>query len=194
MNKNKLKSVLCFVFILQLLIPAAMISYSRYIDWGLRERAAVYYFEIDQVEYFVSTNSVYLTYDYPFEWSKEGCYASVKTGEDGLAVFEPSKKKPDGNYIRSQNDRYFVFPNHIKWYELQEPIRYDGEGNWLYMIDEQHRHSWGYGSDEPPVYFTSACAVVHVFKGYVRLESVIVDGERAETFVQRQLDAGAFVE
>ncbi len=194
MNKNKFRNILCIVFVLQLLIPVCMISYSHYIDWGLRERAAVYKVEVDQLEYYVNSNSVYLADVYYFDGVHKKRYASVKTGADGFAVFELSGSKPDGNYIRSQSDGSFVFPIEGRYYELQEPIEYDGEGNWLYMINNVYHHKWGYGSENPPVCFESAYAVIRVFKGYVRLDGVFVDGQRVEVFIQQQLDEGAFVE
>ena len=62
MHKRNFTSIICFVFILQLMVPVSMIGYSRFIDWGLRERASVYNVELNTLEYYVNTNSVYLNY------------------------------------------------------------------------------------------------------------------------------------
>lgn len=195
MNKRNLTSIICFIFILQLMVPVSMIGYSRFIDWGLRERASVYNVELNTLEYYVNTNSVYLNYMSPIEGTHKGIYASITTGKDGFADFvEVTKKKPSGNYIRSRSDSYFVYPGELKWLELQVPIHYEGEGNWMYMIDARMRHQWGYGYSEAPVYFESAYAVIRVFKGYVRLDGVFVDGENVADYIQQQLDAGAYVE
>ena len=179
MNKQRKSVLLLIVFVLQLLVPVGMVSYTAYIEWGLENRAAVYKFELRAVEW-LQLNYVYLQYDFSTDGIYKGSYCSVKTGADGFADIEVTNKRPNGNYIRSQSGRYFNMPLKLRGYEPQTQFDED-DYRWLYFVPDGQKEAWGWPSTE--CYFEEAYAELHIFKGHAVTKAVYIDGKPIEEHI-----------
>ncbi len=180
MNKQSKAILLIVIFILQLLIPIGMVSYTAYIEWGLENKAAVYKFELRGVEW-LHPSSVYLDYDFSTDGIYKGTYCAVKTGSDGFADVEITSKRPTGNYIRSQAGKYFNMPSEVRRHTLQMAIAED-DHRWLYFVPDGQKEDWGWRSTEN--YFQEAYAELHIFKGHAVVKGVFIDGKTVEEHIQ----------
>ena len=176
MNKQRKSVLLLIVFVLQLLVPVGMVSYTAYIEWGLENRAAVYKFELRAVEW-LNTNYIYLQYDFSTDGIYYGAYCSVKTGADGFADIEVTNRRPSGNYIRSQTERHFNMPTKVRGYVMQTQFSED-DYRWLYFMPDGQKEDWGWRSTQ--CYFEEAYAELHIFKGHVKLQGIYIDGKTIE--------------
>ena len=179
MNKKRNAVVLILVFVLQLLVPVGMVSYSAYIEWGLENRATVYKLPLAAVEW-MHSESVYLQFDFSMEGTQQGTYCSLQTGKNGFAVAEVTRKKPDGNYIRSDSGRWFYFPAKVRSYEPKLDITED-DYRWLYFVPASQKEEWGWRQTEN--YFEIAYAEVHVFKGHAVTKAVFIDDKTIEEHI-----------
>ncbi len=182
MNKKRNATVLIIIFILQLMIPIGMVAYTSYIDWGLENRAAVYKFKLLSVEW-MHPQSVYLQYDYtryPIDARIKGSYGEVRTGNDGFATVDVTNKRPDGNYIRSLNGKWYSMPSYMHRYELNVPFSED-DFRWLYFVPASQKEDWGWRQTEN--YFDEAYAEVHIFKGHAVTKAVYIDGRTIEEHI-----------
>lgn len=171
--------MLLVIFVLQLLIPIGMVSYTAYIEWGLENRAAVYKMTLTSVEW-MHPDNVYLNFNYLPYLTTRGVYCAVKTGSDGFADVEITSSRPTGNYIRSQSGRYFNMPYRVLRYALQTEVPED-DYRWLYFVPEAQKEEWGWRSTEH--YFDEAYAEVHIFKGHAVTKAVFIDGKTIEDHI-----------
>ncbi len=179
MNKKNNAVILIVIFVLQLLVPTGMVAYTSYIEWGLENRAAVYKFELNAVEWMHPSN-VYLMYDFSTDGIYEGTYCAVKTGADGFADIKITDKRPKGNYIRSQTGRWYNLPSQMRGYEPQTQFS-EEDYRWLYFVPEQKMNEWGWRHTEN--YFKEAYAEVHIFKGHAVTKAVYIDGRTIEEHI-----------
>ena len=180
MNNQRKSVLLLVVFVLQLLVPIGMVSYTSYIEWGLENRAAVYKFELSAVEWMHPSN-LYLMYDFSTDGIYEGTYCAVKTGSDGFADIRITNKRPDGNYIRSQTGRWYNLPSQMRSYEPKTQFSED-DYRWLYFVPEDKKEEWGWRQTEN--YFDEAYAEVHIFKGHAVVRGVLIDGKPVEEHIE----------
>lgn len=190
MNKKRNAVYLCVIFVLQLLIPVGMVSYSSFIEWGLENRPSVYKFELSAVEW-LTEDYVYLLFEEQADGLYEGTYCAVQTGTDGFTEFEVTDKKPKGDYIRSSSGRWFSMPVKISGFELQ-PLFSSEDYRWLYFVAEDHKHEWGWSQTEN--YFQSAYAEIHVFKGHAKTVAVYLDGQQLEDVILQCIEKGIRME
>lgn len=186
MNKKRNTVVLIVVFVLQLLFPVGMVSYTAYIEWGLENSASVYQFELRSLEW-MHPECVTLGYDFITDGILKGKYCSVRTGADGLADIEITKHRPQGNYILSKSGKWFNLPSEMRMYTPKTEFSED-DYRWLYFIPDSEKEKWGWGSAD--VYFADAFAEVHIFKGHAVTKAVYIEGKTVEEYLAACVQAG----
>lgn len=165
--------ILAIIIFVQICVPVGLIIYHK-IDSTLAEtKGEKFRFHIDYLSYSIE-GKLFFDVDTKTQWMWEHIYADIEIDEEGYAIFNLSKEKPDSNYyIKSSQPKEFYFP--------VTDIKTDTYDHLYSMTFNKDYSDYDYYT--PLGYYKEAYLEAYVYKGRVGAPKIYIDGMEAEEFL-----------
>lgn len=184
--RKKLFYVLTGVFLIQLLVPAFMITYSIVSERKIEKLGTEYYLEVDPNNV-SEDNEIYFAIYSENELDEASSnfdshgyfYALIDNSSDGTAyIHDLSDEKPSSdNYIRSELKRVWVFPE--SRYKVDESTA-NAMDNYIY---KNRRSSWLLSITENKHRYNDTITVrIKVYKGKIITKGMYINGTPIEEY------------
>lgn len=184
--RKKLFYVLIGVFIIQLFVPAFMITYSIVSERNIETLGTEYYLEVDP-NFVTEDNEIYFAIYSEDDLNKANSnfeshgylYAQIDNSSNGTAyLHDLSDEKPlSDNYIKSKRKGTWVFPN---TFCKVDGFTANAMENYIY---KNRRISWSWNSSkEEPTYDDTITVCIKVYKGKIISKGMYINGIPIEEY------------
>lgn len=184
--RKKLFYVLIGIFIIQLFVPAFMITYSIVSERKIETLGTEYYLEVDpnfvtedkEISFTIYSENKLNEASSDFD-SHGYFYALIDNSSDGTAyLHDLSDEKPSSdNYIRSKMKRVWVFPESHYKVDESTAIAMD---NYIYK-NRNNDWYWGVSADKRK-YDDTITVCIKVYKGKIIIKGMYINGTPIEEY------------